>query len=183
MRMTTGLFLASFLGWLPAANAEEIRMIGQSVMYSTNTILSNVINSRSHHTLIKAMKSVKLAQPLMKRGAFTIFAPDDAAFAALPEAYAARLFEHVNRDQLARVLACHIVAGNELAGKRLSDTLKEGESIESQTLGGCMLTISRKNGKFFVSGSAGSIVSITEPDIAQSNGMIQIIDQVLVPAS
>ena len=143
-------------------------MIGQSVMYSANTILSNVINSRTHRTLIKAIKSVKLAQPLMKRGAFTIFAPDDAAFAALPEAYAARLFEHVNRDQLARVLACHIVAGNDMAGKRLSDLIADGQSLEIQTLGGCPLIVSRNNGKFLVTGSDGVSAEITAVDVAQS---------------
>ncbi len=182
MRMRTGLVLASLVGWLDAAGAEEIRMIGQSVMYSSKTILSNVIDSRTHKTLIKAIKSVKLEQPLMKRGSFTVFAPDDAAFAALPEAYSARLFQRVNRDQMARVLACHIIAGNEMAGKRLSEAMKDGESLELQTLGGCLLTISRKDGKFFVSGPAGSHIAITEPDVAQSNGMIQIVDRVLVPA-
>jgi uncharacterized surface protein with fasciclin (FAS1) repeats len=182
MRMKTGIVLASLVGWLQAAQAEEIRMIGQSVMYSSKTILSNVIDSRTHKTLIKAMKSVKLEQPLMKRGSFTVFAPDDAAFAALPEAYSARLFQRVNRDQLARVLACHIVAGNEMAGKRLSDTVKEGGSLELRTLGGCLLTISRQKGKYFISGPTGSRTAITEADVAQSNGMIQIVDQVLVPA-
>ncbi len=183
MRMRTGLLLASLLGWVPAVNAEEIRMIGQSVMYSANTILSNVINSRTHRTLIKAIKSVKLAQPLMKRGAFTIFAPDDAAFAALPEAYAARLFEHVNRDQLARVLACHIVAGNDMAGKRLSDLIADGQSLEIQTLGGCPLIVSRNNGKFLVTGSDGVSAEITAVDVAQSNGMIQVINHVMMSSN
>jgi uncharacterized surface protein with fasciclin (FAS1) repeats len=180
MRMKMGLALASLLALLPLApRAEEIRMIGESVMYSDKTITSNVINSRTHRTLIKAMKSVKLEQPLMRHGSYTIFAPDDAAFAALPEAFSKRLFERVNRDQMARVLACHIVAGNEKSGKRLSELVEEGKSIELQTLGGCMLHVTRKDGAIFVTGTDGAVAQITALDVAQSNGMLQIIDRVL----
>jgi uncharacterized surface protein with fasciclin (FAS1) repeats len=184
MRMKTGLVLASLLAALPVAlSAEEIRMIGQSVMYSDKTILSNVINSRTHRTLIKAMKSVKLEKPLMRRGSYTVFAPDDAAFAALPEVYAKRLFKHVNRDQMARVLACHIIAGNETAGKPLSDMVEEGQSIELQTLGGCTLRVSRRDGTLFVAGTDGVAAQITALDVTQSNGMVEIIDHVLMSAN
>ena len=156
-------------------------MIGKSVMYSSKSILSNIIDSRTHRTLIKAMKSVELEQPLMRQGSFTVFAPEDAAFAALPQQYAARLFQRVNRDQMARVLACHIVAGNQLAGKRLLDLVAEGEEVQLQTLGECLLKVSRRDGVLFVKGVSGLSAVITAADIAQSNGMVQIIDQVIAP--
>lgn len=183
MRTAAAIVLAFSLGWCPAARAEEIRMIGQSVMYSTKTILSNVIDSRTHRTLIKAIKSVKLEHPLMTRGAYTMFAPEDAAFAALPEAYSARLFQRVNRDQMARVLACHIVAGNGMAGKRLSGLVAEGQSIQLQTLGGCTLIVRRVDGRLFVSGPDGLDAEILAADVLQSNGMVQIIDRVLTSSN
>jgi uncharacterized surface protein with fasciclin (FAS1) repeats len=184
MRIKPGLVVACLLAVLPHASyAEEIRMIGQSVMYSSNTILSNVINSRTHRTLIKAIKSVKLEQPLMRSGAFTVFAPDDAAFAALPQAYAARLFERVNRDEMARVLACHIIAGTDFAGKPLSSLVADGESLDLQTIGGCTLTLSRRAGRLFIGTPEVPAAEITASDVAQSNGMVQIIDRVLVPSS
>lgn len=183
MRTAAAIVLAFSLGWCPAARAEEIRMIGQSVMYSTKTILSNVIDSRTHRTLIKAIKSVKLEHPLMARGAYTMFAPDDAAFAALPEAYSARLFQRVNRDQMARVLACHIVAGNEMAGKRLAEMVLEGRPIQLETLGGCKLTVTRMDGKLFVAGSEGFLAEILAADVLQSNGMVHIIDRVLTSSN
>ncbi len=180
MRMKTALVLAIFLAMQSAAGAEEIRMIGQSVMYSSRSILSNILDSRTHRTLVKAIRLVDLEQPLMKHGAFTVFAPDDDAFTALPEAYGKRLFEHVNRDQMARVLACHIIAGNASAGKRLMDLVEESQSVTIETLGGCPLTVSRTDGKLFVSGKDGIAAEITAADVAQSNGMIEVIDRVLI---
>ena len=184
MRKTPVLVLAALLVSLPfAMRAEEIRMIGQSVMYSNKTILSNVIDSRTHRTLIKAMKMVKLEQPLMRRGTFTVFAPDDAAFATLPQAHTPQSLLHVNRTEIARLLSCHIVAGNEMAGKPLTDLLAEGHSVELQTIGGCVLTVSRKDDRFFVAGAAGATAEITALDVAQSNGMLEIIDRVLAPSN
>ncbi len=183
MRRNPVLVLAALLVTLPlATRAEEIRMIGQSVMYSNKTILSNVIDSRTHRTLIKAMKMVKLEQPLMRRGTFTVFAPDDAAFAALPEGHTPQSLLRVNRNQIARLLSCHIVSGNEMAGKPLSDLVTEGQSVELQTIGGCILTVSRKHGRFFVAGQDAATAEITALDVAQSNGMLEIIDAVLPSA-
>ena len=105
MRRQTILVLATLMVASPlAARAEEIRMIGQSVMYSSKSILSNIIDSRTHRTLIKAMKLVKLEQPLMRRGTFTVFAPDDVAFATLPQAHTPQSLLHVNRTEIARLL-------------------------------------------------------------------------------
>lgn len=182
MRSSPAVAFAVFLASLAPASGEEIRMIGQSVMYSTKTILSNVIDSRTHRTLIKAIKSVKLEHPLMTRGQYTLFAPDDAAFAALPDAYRTRLFERVNRDAMARFLACHIIAGNETAGKPLSALVEDGASVTLMTLGGCPLTISRASGQYRVALPGGAAADITEADVPQSNGMVQLVDQVLVPA-
>ncbi len=180
MRMNTGLGLAVLLVASPlVARAEEIRMIGQSVMYSSKSILSNVIDSRTHRTLIKAMKLVKLEQPLMRRGTFTVFAPDDAAFAAMPETHTPQSILRMGRDQTARLLSCHIVAGNEMAGKPLSDLVADGQSVELRTIGGCILTVSRNGDRYFVGVDHGVTAEITALDVAQSNGMLEIIDTVL----
>lgn len=183
MRSNPVLVLAALLVTLPLApRAEEIRMIGQSVMYSNKSILSNVIDSRTHRTLIKAMKMVKLEQPLMRRGTFTVFAPDDAAFAALPQAHTPQSLLRVSRSEIARLLSCHIVSGNEMAGKPLSELVADSRTVELQTIGGCILTVSRKDDRFFVAGEDGVTAEITALDVAQSNGILEIIDRVLAPS-
>ncbi|MGB8817365.1 MAG: fasciclin domain-containing protein [Rhizobiaceae bacterium] len=184
MRMKSASLWIAALGLMVQTGlAEEIRMIGNSVMYSSKSILSNVMDSRTHKTLIKAMRSVKLEQPLMRRGSFTLFAPDDAAFAALPADYSDRVFRRINRDEMAHVLACHIVAGNDLAGRKLSDLVPDGGTLKLVTLGGCKLTLSRKAGKLFVIGPNGEEAEITAVDVLQSNGMVQIINRVILPSS
>ena len=184
MRMCR-LMLSVAIAWLAAGPvfAEEIRMIGNSVMYSNKSILSNVIDSRDHKTLIKALKSVRLEQPLMRKGEFTVFAPDDNAFAALPKAYSDNLFRRSNKDEMARFLACHIVAGNALAGLKLAERLVEGGTLSLMTIGGCELIVSRQAGKFYVRGPRGDRAEITAMDVAQRNGIVQIINRALLPSS
>lgn len=179
MRMKPFLLLLAALGSGPAAAAEEIRMIGQSVMFSQKSILSNVLESRDHRQLSRAIRSVGLVKPLMQRGAITVLAPDDAAFAALPEAYLKRLFERVNRDQMARVLACHIITDAGFAGRRMSELVADGQALIIPTLGGCPLRVENRNGRILVTGLDGAEAEITTLDVAQANGMIEIIDRVL----
>ena len=118
-----------------AAASEEIRFFGKSVMFSANTITSNLLQSNEHRVLIKALRSVGLEQPLLHGGLYTLFAPDDAAFAKLPADYSESIFRRVNRGEIAKLLACHIVAEGELAGRKLLDRLKSGGPADAQDAG------------------------------------------------
>ncbi len=165
----------------PAAASEEIRFFGKSVMFSANTITSNLLQSNEHRVLIKALRSVGLEQPLLHRGLYTLFAPDDAAFAKLPADYSESIFRRVNRSEIAKLLACHIVAEGELAGRKLLDRLKSGGPLTLKTLGGCMLRLEFRRGALMIADETGNQGKVLEADILQSNGIIQLIDRVLVP--
>jgi uncharacterized surface protein with fasciclin (FAS1) repeats len=166
-----------------ALAAEEIRFFGKAVMFSTNTITANIMESREHTMLMKAMRSVGLELSLWEPGAFTMFAPDDVAFAKLPASFTEEIFQRRNRDEMARLLACHIIAGTDFAGSRLKDWLKSGEPLKLQTLGGCILTLQLIDGVIHVGDEKGNVANVLIDDVVQRNGMIQIIDRVLLPSS
>jgi uncharacterized surface protein with fasciclin (FAS1) repeats len=164
-----------------AAASEEIRFHGKSVMFSTNSIISNLLASRENILLMKALRSVGLEQPLLYQGNFTLFAPVDDAFAKLPADYSESIFRRVNRGDMAKLLACHIVADGRLAGRKLVDQLKPGAPLALKTLGGCILKLELVDGAVFVTDEAGNQGKIIEADIRQTNGLIELIDRVFVP--
>ncbi len=163
--------------------AEEIRFFGKAVMFSTNTITANIMESREHTMLMKAMRSVGLELSLWEPGSFTLFAPDDSAFAKLPVSYADEIFQRRNRNEMARLLACHIIAGTDMAGLRLKNAFRPGQSLKIQTLGGCTLTLRLVDGALQVIDGKGNTANVIIDDVVQRNGMIQIIDRVLLPSS
>ena len=165
----------------PAAASEEIRFVGKSVMFSTNTITSNLLGSHEHTVLMKALRSVGLEQSLLHQGLYTLFAPDDAAFAKLPQDYSESIFRRVNRYEMAKLLSCHIVAEGNLAGRKLLDALKLDKALTLKTLGGCLLRLEFREGSVHVSDESGNEGKILEADILQTNGMIQLTDRVFVP--
>ena len=164
-----------------AAASEEIRFHGKSVMFSSSSIIGNLMQSSEHTKLVKALKSVGLDQPLLHSGLFTLFAPDNDAFDKLPADYAESIFRRVNRSDLAKLLACHIAAEGDLAGRKLLGSLKPDAPRAVKTLGGCMLTLELKDGLVFVTDESGQMSKVIEADVLQTNGMIQLIDRVLVP--
>jgi uncharacterized surface protein with fasciclin (FAS1) repeats len=179
-KLTAALFAACLCAGSAAAS-EEIRFHGKSVMFSTNSIISNLLASREHTMLMKALRSVGLEQPLLYQGKYTLFAPVDEAFAKLPSDYSESIFRRVNRSEMARLLACHIVADNRYAGEKLVDQLKPGAPLVLKTLGGCMLKLEAKDGAVFVTDESGNQGKIIEADIRQTNGLIELIDHVFVP--
>jgi uncharacterized surface protein with fasciclin (FAS1) repeats len=166
-----------------AQAAEEIRFYGKAVMFSTSTITGNILESREHTSLAKAMRSVGLELSLWKAGSFTLFAPDDAAFAKLPADYSDEIFHRRNRDQMARLLACHLVVGTDMAGLKLKQSVKPDEPLKLRTLGGCELKLKLVGGVIQVIDEKGNAANVILDDVAQRNGMIQIVDRVLIPGS
>jgi uncharacterized surface protein with fasciclin (FAS1) repeats len=180
MKKLTALLLAAAFFAGHAAASEEIRFHGKSVMFSTNSIISNLLASREHTLLMKALRSVGLEQPLLYQGNFTLFAPVDDAFAKLPADFSESLFRRVNRGEMAKLLACHIVAGG-FAGQKILGKLRPGEPLALKTLGGCTLELELKGGAVLVTDESGNQGKIIEADILQTNGLIELIDQVFVP--
>lgn len=181
MTMLIAAFFTFGLCAAPAAASEEIRFHGKSVMFSTNSITSNLLASREHAKLMQALRSVGLEQPLLFQGKFTLFAPDDDAFAKLPEDFSRSIFRRVNRDEMAKLLACHIVTEEGSGGAKLLDRLKHGAELSLKTLGGCVLTMQLRDGVVFVTDEMGNQAKILEADILQTNGMIEITDRVFAP--
>ena len=178
MRLATA-FVFSLLAL--NAGAEEIRFVGQSVMFSNYRIIRSLLDSRDHKSFIRAARAVGLDQPLLQAGSMTVFAPSDAAFAALGLDTQEQLVKRPRTDAVARVLACHIVVDPRFAGRRLADLMTGQVRIELPTLGKCRLTVEKTADGYRVSGDAGEVANIYAADIAQSNGMIQIIDKVILP--
>jgi uncharacterized surface protein with fasciclin (FAS1) repeats len=179
-KLNAALFAAGLCAWTAAAS-EEIRFHGKSVMFSSSSITGNLMQSREHTKLVKALKSVGLDQPLLHSGLFTLFAPGDDAFDKLPADYAESIFRRVNRVELAKLLACHIVSEGKYAGKKLRDRLGPDGKATLKTLGGCLLTLESKDGSLFVTDESGNRGEILEADILQTNGMIDLTDKVMVP--
>lgn len=179
-RAALGLFAASFCS---QAGADEIRLVKNAMIYPSNVMISSLLNSHDFSTLTTAIKSVHLEQPLMKPGSYTLFAPDNAAFATLPDAISTRVFLHINRDEMAKLLACHLVINPPNAGKRLLDIATEGVPLRLKTLGGCTLTLTKANGHLTITDGTGQISQITDADVMQSNGMLEMIDRVLLPVN
>jgi uncharacterized surface protein with fasciclin (FAS1) repeats len=151
-------------------------------MYSSKTIISNVLGTRELTVLAGAMRSVRLDQPLLRNGTYTLFAPPNDAFSDLPADLSKNIFRRSYRKEMAKILACHIVSNGPLAGTRLRDVLAEGQTLYAKTLGGCVLVLERSGGAAFVTDETGRRARIIEADIAQANGMIQITDRVLLPS-
>jgi uncharacterized surface protein with fasciclin (FAS1) repeats len=183
MRICAAAVVAAVLLTGETSAAEEIRFYGNSVMFSTNSIISNLLASREHTLLMKALRSVGLEQPLLYQGNYTLFAPIDEAFTKLPSDFSESLFRRVNRSEMAKLLACHIVTDNRFAGEKLVDQLKPGAPLVLKTLGGCLLKLEVKDGAVFVTDESGNQGKIIEADIRQTNGLIELIDQVFVPNS
>ncbi|MFN3530749.1 MAG: fasciclin domain-containing protein [Bacteroidia bacterium] len=183
--MTTKFFFAILLaataGFSASVQAQQI-VVGGATMSPRKNILENTVHSNDHTTLIKVVEYSGMVLELQNKGPFTIFAPVNAAFDALPESTASKLFEPSHKQQLQSVMRYHILPGK-YDFKRLSKAIKagKGEAI-IKTLEGTELRF-RMNGKnnITVIDNKGTMANISVYDVHQSNGIIQVIDRVLLP--
>lgn len=157
--------------------------VGGAPMYDNKNIVENAVNSKDHTTLVAAVKAAGLVETLQGAGPFTVFAPTNAAFEALPAGTVDTLLKPENKDQLTKVLTCHVVSANamsEAINKMITD---DGGMHPVKTVGGCMLTASAKDGKIMLTDETGGVATVTIADVKQSNGVIHVIDKVLLPKS
>ena len=174
------LTMAMGLGTL-AANAEKNPMVGGAPMYPTKNIVENAVNSKDHTTLVAAVKAAGLVDTLEGPGPFTVFAPTNAAFDKLPAGTVDNLVKPENKDTLVKILTYHVVAGK-MTSKDLEKAIKKGGGkAELKTVQGETLTATSSGGKIMLTDAKGGMSTVTIADVIQSNGVIHVVDTVLMP--
>jgi uncharacterized surface protein with fasciclin (FAS1) repeats len=156
-------------------------MVGGAPMYRTKNIIQNAVNSKDHTTLVAAVKAAGLVDTLSGPGPFTVFAPTNAAFNMLPKGTVEDLLKPENKAKLTKILTYHVVKANALSdaiGKMIKD---DGGKHTIKTVSGDTLVASRKNGKILLTDEKGGTATVTIADVKQSNGVIHVVDQVLLP--
>ena len=182
--LATAAALALGLGSLAAIPtfAEEMtKMVGGAAMYPSKTIVQNAVNSKDHTTLVAAVKAAGLVPTLESPGPFTVFAPTNEAFNKLPAGTVETLLKPENKDKLTGILTYHVVPGR-LTTHELREKIKDGGGkAELKTVEGEPLTIMEKNGKLWLTDAKGDTAEITISNVMQSNGVIQVINTVMLP--
>jgi uncharacterized surface protein with fasciclin (FAS1) repeats len=156
-------------------------MVGGAAMYASKDIIDNAVHSKDHTTLVAAVKAAGLVDTLKGPGPFTVFAPTNEAFAALPAGTVDTLLKPANKASLTKVLTYHVVAGT-LSTATLGKMIREGGgSATLKTVEGGTLTASEKGHTIYITDAKGDVATITISDVFQSNGVIQVINKVMLP--
>ena len=162
---------------------EPTTMVGGEAMFPSRDIVDNAVRSADHTTLVAAVKAAGLVETLKGKGPFTVFAPTNAAFAALPEGTVPSLLEPRNKQQLTRVLTYHVVPGRYDAAALMQAIEQGGGKAALETAGGETLWITMNGDRNVVVRDAkGHVADISTYDVIQSNGIIHVVDQVLLPS-
>jgi uncharacterized surface protein with fasciclin (FAS1) repeats len=163
--------------------SEKTKTVGGALMYPTKNIIENAVNSKDHTTLVAAVKAAGLVKTLEGSGPFTVFAPTNEAFEQLPAGTVDNLLKPANKVKLTAVLTYHVVPGK-LDSKALMRMVKKGHGKASlKTVNGDMLTVMTKDHHLWILDEKGDRAMVTTPDVYQSNGVIHVINKVLLPAS
>ena len=159
----------------------ENPMVGGAAMYEDKNIIENAVNSADHTTLVAAVKAAGLVETLSGPGPFTVLAPTNEAFAALPAGTVDNLLKPENKDMLVKILTCHVLPAKALSTDVVSMAKADGGTHEVTTVGGCKLWLSVKGDKVMVKDESGGTATVTIADVIQSNGVIHVVDHVLLP--
>lgn len=161
--------------------AERTVMVGGAAMYPSRNIVENAVNSRDHTTLVAAVQAAGLVETLSGPGPFTVFAPTNAAFDKLPAGTVDTLVMPASRPMLTRILTYHVVPGR-LTAADLAARVRAGNGRAMLTTAqGGMLTVTQSGGRVIVTDAAGGTSIVTTADVMQSNGVIHVVDTVLMP--
>ena len=176
--MLAGMLVASSVS---AQMMKENPMVGGAAMYPTRTIVDNAMNSADHTTLVAAVKAAGLVDTLNGKGPFTVFAPTNAAFNQLPAGTVDNLLKPENRSMLTRILTYHVVAGT-YDSKALARLIAEGKGKASlKTVSGDTLWAMMDGGNIVLRDEKGGTSTVTTADVYQSNGVIHVVNMVLMP--
>lgn len=185
LRLTTvaaslGLALIGSTFALPV-QAETTVMVGGAAMYPSKTIVDNAVNSKDHTTLVAAVKAAGLVDTLQGPGPFTVFAPTNEAFAMLPKDTVPTLLKPENKATLTAVLTYHVVAGSHSAAQLMEAVKAGGGKAELTTVQGGKLTVMMKGKHLEIVDAKGGKAMVTIGDVFQKNGVIHVVDHVLLP--
>ena len=174
------LSFAVMLGLSAASSFAQVA-VGNSSIPTSRDIVDNVVNSREHTTLVAALKAAGLVGTLKGAGPFTVFAPTNAAFAALPAGTVDTLMKPENKGMLTGVLTYHVVPGK-VDSAALTKMIMDGKgSTTFKTVAGGMLTAKSVGGRLVITDEKGGSSTVTIADVYQSNGVIHVVDKVLLP--
>jgi uncharacterized surface protein with fasciclin (FAS1) repeats len=160
----------------PVSAQEKTVMVGGAAMFPSKNIVQNAVNSKDHTTLVAAVKAAGLVETLESKGPFTVFAPTNAAFGKLPAGTVDTLVKPENKATLTKILTYHVVPG-----KLAASDLKDGMKLK--TAEGEELTVKHEDGKVWIVDAKGGTSMVTISNVNQSNGVIHVVDTVLMPAS
>ena len=160
----------------------KVVMVGGAAMYPTKNIIENAVNSKDHTTLVAAVKAAGLVETLQSAGPFTVFAPTNEAFNKLPAGTVETLVKPENKATLTKILTYHVVAGR-MTSKDLVKAIKAGKGTATlKTVSGGTLTAMMKGPKTIeLKDEKGGISTVTIADVMQSNGVIHVVNTVLMP--
>ena len=184
----TSILAAGSLAAVPSAIAQDtmssgdMPMVGGAAMDPQKTIVENASQASNLTTLVAAVKAAGLAETLSGEGPFTVFAPTNEAFAKLPAGTVDDLLKPENKDQLAKILTYHVVpakATSEAAMKMIED---DGGKHPAKTVEGGEITLGMEGENIVVMDASGNTATVTQADVMQSNGVVHVIDTVLMPA-
>jgi uncharacterized surface protein with fasciclin (FAS1) repeats len=179
--VAAGLALAA-LTTVPTFAKEATVMVGGAAMFPSKNIIQNAVNSKDHTTLVAAVKAADLVDTLSGKGPFTVFAPTNDAFAKLPAGTVDTLLKPENKGQLTQVLTYHVVPGRLTAKDLMAAVEKGGGKAMLKTVEGEDLTVEIKDGSLWIWDAKGDAAKITIKNVMQSNGVIHVIDTVLLPS-
>ena len=161
--------------------AEKTVMVGGAAMYPSKNIVENAVNSKDHTTLVAAVKAAGLVDTLASPGPFTVFAPTNAAFGKLPAGAVDNLVKPENKATLTKVLTYHVVPGKMSASDLMAKVKAGGGKAMLKTAAGEELTVMQMGGGLVVHDAKNGTSKVTIADVNQSNGVIHVVDTVLMP--
>ena len=177
-KITLALALTGIATTAMAANP----MVGGAPMYEQKTIVENAVNSADHTTLVAAVQAAGLVETLNSEGPFTVFAPVNDAFAALPDGTVEMLLKPENKAMLQKVLTAHVVAGDWSAAQIAEAARKSSDGFyHFNAVSGDALSAQVKGNAVYIYDESGNASKVTIADVDQSNGVIHVVDSVLVP--
>ncbi|HEY7480760.1 MAG TPA: fasciclin domain-containing protein [Gemmatimonadales bacterium] len=189
-RQAVAILAFVLAGALPAAAQgsgamameDNTTMVGGQAMFPSKDIVDNAVNSADHTTLVAAVKAAGLVETLKGKGPFTVFAPTNAAFAALPEGTVPTLLKPENKEQLTRILTYHVVPGR-LDAATLTKWIKKGhgKAALATASGDSLWAMMNGEKNIVVRDAKGGVAAISTYDVIQSNGVIHVVDKVLLP--
>ncbi|MEI4195421.1 fasciclin domain-containing protein [Roseovarius sp. E0-M6] len=164
-----------------AAMAGENPMVGGAPMYADKNIVENAVNSEDHTTLVKLVKSAGLVETLSSEGPFTVFAPTNEAFTKLPKGTVEMVTQPENKEMLTQVLTCHVVSADAMSTAIKGMIDDDGGSHVVPTVGGCELDATYDGDTITLEDENGRTINVTIADVDQSNGVIHVVDGVILP--